>query len=599
LKKLSDYVIDFVARTGVRHIFMLTGGGSMHLTDSVGRNPDLEYICCLHEQACAFAAEAYAEYTANLGVALVTTGPGGTNTVTGVAAAWLESASCLFLSGQAKRADLIGSTGVRSMGQQEVDIVSVVKPITKYAKTIVDPDTIRYELEKAVYLATHGRRGPVWIDIPLDVQAASIDENALEGFNPPAQLAHDELSIQVSQAIDLYNRSERPVLFLGNGARAAHIKGLVQKLIDTLQIPVLVTWKIVDAVPNDCEFYAGRPGAIGQRAANFTQQNSDWIMVIGARLDRPQTAFSYKNFARAAAKVLVDVDPAEIAKFDAPIDVPVSSDASQFIEEFLRQASKIVKRSRSCWLNRTRDWQSKYPVVLQEYWNTQDVVNTYVLMDVLSDELSAADLLVPGSSGPCSDIFMQAFRLRSGQRVVNAPGLGAMGTGLPGSIGACLASGRKRTVCVNGDGGFQLNIQELETVRRLELPIKYFILCNGGYGSIMATQRNYFQGRFTGSDPSSHLTLPDIRRVANAYGIPTAHIHDHGEIRNQVRAVLAQPGPVICAVDVSPDERTAPRVISKVQADGSIVSYPMEDMWPFLDRDEFQANMVVPAAEEQ
>jgi len=599
LKKLSDYVIDFVARTGVRHIFMLTGGGSMHLTDSVGRNPGLEYICCLHEQACAFAAEAYAEYTANLGVALVTTGPGGTNTVTGVAAAWLESASCLFLSGQAKRADLIGSTGVRSMGQQEVDIVSVVKPITKYAKTIVDPDTIRYELEKAVYLATHGRRGPVWIDIPLDVQAASIDENALEGFNPPAQLAHDELSIQVSQAIDLYNRSERPVLFLGNGARAAHIKGLVQKLIDTLQIPVLVTWKIVDAVPNDCEFYAGRPGAIGQRAANFTQQNSDWIMVIGARLDRPQTAFSYKNFARAAAKVLVDVDPAEIAKFDAPIDVPVSSDASQFIEEFLRQASKIVKRSRSCWLNRTRDWQSKYPVILQEYWNTQDVVNTYVLMDVLSDELSAADLLVPGSSGPCSDIFMQAFRLRSGQRVVNAPGLGAMGTGLPGSIGACLASGRKRTVCVNGDGGFQLNIQELETVRRLELPIKYFILCNGGYGSIMATQRNYFQGRFTGSDPSSHLTLPDIRRVANAYGIPTAHIHDHGEIRNQVRAVLAQPGPVICAVDVSPDERTAPRVISKVQADGSIVSYPMEDMWPFLDRDEFQANMVVPAAEEQ
>jgi len=599
LKKLSDYVIDFVARTGVRHIFMLTGGGSMHLTDSVGRNPGLEYICCLHEQACAFAAEAYAEYTANLGVALVTTGPGGTNTVTGVAAAWLESASCLFLSGQAKRADLIGSTGVRSMGQQEVDIVSVVKPITKYAKTIVDPDTIRYELEKAVYLATHGRRGPVWIDIPLDVQAASIDENALEGFNPPAQLAHDELSIQVSQAIDLYNRSERPVLFLGNGARAAHIKGLVQKLIDTLQIPVLVTWKIVDAVPNDCEFYAGRPGAIGQRAANFTQQNSDWIMVIGARLDRPQTAFSYKNFARAAAKVLVDVDPAEIAKFDAPIDVPVSSDASQFIEEFLRQASKIVKRSRSCWLNRTRDWQSKYPVVLQEYWNTQDVVNTYVLMDVLSDELSAADLLVPGSSGPCSDIFMQAFRLRSGQRVVNAPGLGAMGTGLPGSIGACLASGRKRTVCVNGDGGFQLNIQELETVRRLELPIKYFILCNGGYGSIMATQRNYFQGRFTGSDPSSHLTLPDIRRVANAYGIPTAHIHDHGEIRNQVRAVLAQPGPVICAVDVSPDERTAPRVISKVQADGSIVSYPMEDMWPFLDRDEFHANMLVPLTGEQ
>jgi len=598
LKKLSDYVIEFVAKTGARHVFMLTGGGCMHLTDSLGRNPNLEYVCCLHEQACAFAAEHYAEYSANLGVALVTTGPGGTNTVTGVAAAWLESASCLFLSGQAKRADLIGATGVRSMGQQEVDIVSVVKPITKHAKTILDPSTIRYELEKAVYLATHGRRGPVWIDIPLDVQASFIDEGMLEGFRPPAE-STSELSAQVSQAIDLLNRSERPVLFLGNGARTAHTKGLVHKLIDVLQIPVLVTWKIIDAVPNDCEFYAGRPGAIGQRAANFTQQNSDWIMVLGARLDRPQTAFSYKKFARVASKVIVEVDPAEIAKFDMHIDVPVCGDATEFIEEFLRQSGKVLKRDRSWWLKRSREWQVKYPVVLPEYQDTKGVVNTYVLMDVLSDESSVDDLLVPGSSGPCSDIFMQAFRVRSGQRVVNAPGLGAMGTGLPGSIGACLASGRKRTICINGDGGFQLNIQELETVRRLQLPIKYFILCNGGYGSIMATQRNYFQGRFTGSDPSSHLTLPDIERVAEAYGIPSAHIHDHRDIRNQVRAILARPGPVICAVDVSPEERTAPRVTSKVLADGSIVSYPMEDMWPFLDRDEFQENMLVPVPEEQ
>jgi len=598
LKKLSDYVIDFVEKAGVRHIFMLTGGGCMHLTDSVGRNPNIEYVCCLHEQACSFAAEAYAEYTSNLGVALVTTGPGGTNTVTGVAAAWLESASCLFLSGQAKRADLIGCTGVRSMGQQEVDIVSVVAPITKYAKTVLEPRTIRYELEKAVHLATHGRRGPVWIDVPLDVQASSIDEEQLEGFDSDSGLARDEsLREQVVPAIDLLNRSERPVLFLGNGARNAHIKGLVQRLIDKLQIPVLVTWKMVDAVPNDCKFYAGRPGAIGQRAANFTQQNADWIMIVGARLDRPQTAFSYKNFARAAAKVLVDVDPAEIAKFDTPIDVPVCADAADFLEEFLRQANKIQKRDRTCWLKQTRDWQTKYPVVLEEYWNIQGVANTYVLMDVLSDELSSEDLLVPGSSGPCSDIFMQAFRVRGGQRVVNAPGLGAMGTGLPGSMGACLASGRKRTVCVNGDGGFQLNIQELETVRRLQLPIKYFVLCNGGYGSIMATQRNYFQGRFAGSEPSSHLTLPNVRRVAEAYGIASAHIHDHTDIRKQVRAVLSNPGPVVCAVDVSPEERTAPRVTSKVLADGSIVSYPMEDMWPFLDRDEFQANMLVPRVE--
>jgi acetolactate synthase I/II/III large subunit len=595
--KLSDYVIDFVANRGVKHVFMLTGGGCMHLTDSLGRNPRIEYVCCLHEQACSFAAEAYGEYTNELGVALVTTGPGGTNAVTGVAAAWLESAPCLFLSGQAKRADLIGKSGVRSMGQQEVDIVSVVKPITKYAKTVLDPASIRYELEKAVYLATHGRRGPVWLDLPLDVQATSIDESRLEGFIRPETDARD-LEQEVARTIELLNRAERPVLFLGNGARAAHAQGLLTKLIDTLRIPVLLTWKIVDAVPEECEYYAGRPGAIGQRGANFTQQNADCMLLIGARLDRPQTAFSYKKFARAATKILVDIDPAEIAKFDMRIDVPVCADSADFIAELLRQSGKLTPRDRSCWVKRTREWQRRYPVVLPEYWENGEVVNTYVLMDVLSDELGPDDLIVPGSSGPCSDIFMQAFRIKAGQRVVNAPGLGAMGTGLPGSIGACLASGRKRTTCINGDGGFQLNIQELETVHRLKLPIHYFVLCNGGYGCIMATQRNYFEGRFTGSDRSSHLTFPDITKVAAAYNLPVAHIHNHAELRQKVRDVLAHDGPIVCAVDVSANEATAPRVTSYVRADGVIVSKPMEDMWPFLDRDEFAANMIVAPLEE-
>ena len=596
--KLSDYVIDFVADAGVRHLFMLTGGGCMHLTDSAGRNQRLEYVCCLHEQACAFATEAYAEYTHNLGAALVTTGPGGTNTVTGVAAAWLESAACLFLSGQAKRADLIGSSGVRSMGQQEVDIVSVVRPITKYAKTILDPHSIRYELEKAVYLATHGRRGPVWLDIPLDVQASLIDESSLPGFDAPAHRPAG-LEQQVAQAIDLLNAAERPVLFLGNGARSAHRQSLVEKLIATLQIPVLVTWKIVDAVPNENAFYAGRPGAIGQRGANFTQQNADCMLILGARLDRPQTAFSYKNFGRAARKILVDIDPAEIAKFDMPIDVPVCADASDFIEELLGQADRLQRKNRTCWVKRAREWQQRYPVVLPEYWdNAEGVVSTYVLMDVLSDELGPNDLIVPGSSGPCSDIFMQAFRIQAGQRVVNAPGLGAMGTGLPGTIGACLASGRKRTTCINGDGGFQLNIQELETVKRLGLPIRYFVLCNGGYGCIIASQRNYFQGRLTGSDPSSRLTFPDILKVAEAYGIATMHIRNHDGIREQVRAALDHPGPLICAVDVSMNEATAPRVSSTVRPDGTIVSNPMEDMSPLLSRDEFAANMIIPPLEQ-
>jgi acetolactate synthase-1/2/3 large subunit len=594
LKKLSDYVIEFVAHTGVKHIFLLAGGGSMHLVDSAGRNREIEYVCCLHEQACAFAAEAYAEYTNSLGVALVTTGPGGTNTVTGVAAAWMESASCLFISGQAKRSDLIGTRGVRTMGQQEVDTVTIVRPITKYAVTVLEPESIRYELEKALHLATHGRRGPVWVEIPLDVQASLIEESCLKGFEP-APAGDPALQKQVSEAIDLLNGAQRPVLFVGNGVRSS---GLLRGLLDALKIPVLVTWKAIDLLPESNELYAGRPGAIGQRGANFTQQNSDCMIILGARLDLPQTAFDHRNFARAAKKVLVDIDPAEIGKMQMKIDVPICADAADFIRELLRQSDRLEDRDRSPWLRRTREWRTKYPVVLPEYWH-EPLVNSYVLMDVLSEEVSADDIIVPGSSGPCSDIFMQAFRVTSGQRVVNAPGLGAMGTGLPGSIGACLASGRKRTICVNGDGGFQLNIQELETVRRLNLPIKYFVLSNGGYASIMAMQRNHFQGRLVASEPSSHLTLPDVLKVAGAYGLATSEILNHQDIRRRVRDVLNHAGPIVCSVRSSSDQPTAPRVTSVVGSDGVIVSKPMEDMWPFLDRDEFRANMIVPPAGEE
>ena len=597
MKKLSDYVIESLADFGVKHIFMLTGGGCMHLTDSIGRHPAIDYVCCLHEQACAFAAEHYAEYTDHLGVALVTTGPGGTNAVTGLTAAWLESAPVLLLSGQAKRADLIGGRAVRNMGPQEVNIIEVVKPVTKYAKTVLDPESIRYELEKALYLATHGRRGPVWLDLPLDVQASQIDETNLVEFHPPALPRAEALEPQVARAIRLLNRAERPVLMIGNGCRRS--PELVRQLIDTLRIPVLVTWKAIDMVADACEYFAGRPGLIGQRGANFSQQNSDCMLVAGARLDLLQTAFNHRNFARAAAKILVDIDPAEIAKLDMEIDVPICADTADFIREFLRQSGSLAPRDRTCWVKRTKEWQERYPVVTSEHWNGQSFVSTYALVDVLSDELGPDDLLVPGSSGACSEVFLQAFRVKAGQRIVNAPTLGAMGTGLPGTIGACVASCGRRTVSINGDGGFQLNIQELETVHRLNLPIKYFILCNGSYASIMATQRNYFQGRFAGADPSSHLTFPDIRRLAAAYGIQTAHIHDHSNLRQRVREVLALAGPVICAVDVSSNEVTAPRVGSQVQPDGTIVSAPMEDMSPLLDREEFAANMIIPPLEER
>jgi acetolactate synthase-1/2/3 large subunit len=503
----------------------------------------------------------------------------------------------LVISGQAKRADLIGDTGVRSMGQQEVAIVPVVTPITKYAVTVLEPESIRFHLEKAVHLATHGRRGPVWIDLPLDVQATMIDETALAGYTPEPAAPATELAGQVARAIELINQAERPVLFVGNGARGAHARGTIERLIDLLDVPVLLTWKAADMLPEDHPLYAGRPGAIGQRAANFTQQNADCLIILGARLDMPSIAFSHENFARGATKILVDIDAPEIGKMKAKLDVPVCGDAADFVDELLRQAGSLRTRDHSAWVRRVREWNARYPVVLPEYWELQGAVNTYVLMDVLSDAADGRDLLIPGSSGPCSDIFMQAFRVKPGQRIANAPGLGAMGTGLPGTIGGCLAGGRRRTICVNGDGGFQLNIQELETVHRLELPIKYFVLCNGGYASIMAMQRNHFQGRLVGSEPSSHFTLPNVLRVAEAYGLATAHITSHHDLRAKVRAVLAHDGPIVCAVDVPGDQPTAPRVTASMGLDGRMVSKPMEDMWPLLPRDEFRANMIVPPVE--
>lgn len=596
--KLSDYIMQFLVDRGVQRIFMLTGGGCMHLVDSVGRQPGLEYVCCLHEQGVAFAAQAHAEYTGTLSAALVTTGPGGTNAVTGLAAAWLDSSPCIFLSGQVKRADLLTQYGVRSLGPQELDVISVVKPLTKYAKTILQPNDIRYELERAVHEATTGRRGPVWLDIPLDVQAQMVEESSLRGYLPESRpSANDSLKQQVSDAISLLRRAERPVLFLGNGAREAYNEGLVTQLIGRLNIPVLLTWKAMDMLPDDAAQFAGRPGSVASRWSNFTQQNADFILVLGARLDRPQVAFSHENFARAAKKVIIDIDPAELAKLNMPIDVSIAADAAQFLREMLAQLETVQLPNISSWVAKTKEWRERYPDILPEYWQAKDVVDLYVLVDVFSDLCTPDDVLAPGSSGACSDVFLQSFRLKEGQRVVNSPTLGAMGTGLPGAIGSCLASGGRRTVVINGDGGFQLNIQELETVRRLNLPIKFFVLCNGTYASIMGMQTRHFQGRMVGSDPESHLTLPDVRKVAQAYGIATDEITDHEGIREKIQAMLDRPGPLVCAVTVSSEQVVQPRATSATRADGTIVSLPMEDMEPRLPRDVFRAEMIVAPVE--
>jgi acetolactate synthase-1/2/3 large subunit len=594
--KLSDYVVGRIVNIGVKHIFLLAGGGCMHLVDSVGRRPEIEYVCNLHEQASSIAAEAYGQYTNKPGVALVTTGPGGTNAITGLAGAWLDSTPCMFISGQVKRDDLTGGRALRQMGFQELDIVKIVESITKYAVTVTDPLSIRYHIDKALHLACSGRPGPVWIDIPLDVQSAVIDETRLHGYIPPEDTgsADDEqIRSQVRNAIELLNESVRPIMLAGNGVRLANALDDFRSLLDVLRIPVLTTWKMADALPEDHPLYVGRPGAIGQRAANFAQQNSDFMLIIGARLDLGQTGYNHPNFARAAKKVVIDIDPAEIAKMDMKIQVPIRADARRVIGEFIAQSGLIERRDRSSWRQWCERWKREYPVILPEYWNWRDGVSTYVLIDVLSDEMSAEDLLVPGSSGTCSEVTMQAFRVKQRMRILNTQGLGSMGFGIPAAIGACLASGRKRTVCVDGDGGFQMNIQELETVKRLNLPIKFFILNNHGYGSIQATQQNYFDGFFVGSNKESGMTLPDLEKVSGAFGLKAACITSHDNIRERVREILGMDGPVVCEVIISPNQTTAPRISSYRNEDGNICSKPMEDMWPFLEANELRMNMLV------
>jgi len=599
--KLSDYVIQFVARQGVRHIFLLPGGGSMHLVDSVGRCREIEYVCNLHEQGCAVAAEAYAQYSNRLGVALVTTGPGGTNTLTGVAAAWLDSTPCLFLSGQVKRADMKGARGVRQMGFQEIDIVRVVASITKYAVTITDPATVRYHLEKAVFLAGNGRPGPVWVDIPLDVQASQVDEDRLPGLGPSEfQQAWDEADLreEALRAIELFNSSERPVILIGNGVRLAGALDTCRELCELLRAPILTTWKAIDFLGEGHPLFAGRPGSVGQRGANFTLQNSDWLLTLGARLDYGQTGYNRDAFARSARKVVVDIDPAEIAKHSAAPDLGVCADAGAFIRALLSSKGAVMPKDRSGWLARAMEWKRQYPPVLREYWDKQDYVDNYVLIDVLSEEMSPEDLLIPGSSGACSEITMQAFRVKEGMRILNSEGLGPMGFAVPATIGGCLASGGRRTVSVDGDGGFHMNAQELETVRRLRLPIKFFVLNNNGYGSIRATQRSYFDGHLVACDPGSGLTLPNTLRIAEAYGIRTAQIRNHSNIRELVREVLRESGPAVCEVLVSPYQLTQPRVSSAQRPDGTMVSKPLEDMWPFLERTEFNAHMLIPTVDD-
>lgn len=590
--KLSDYVFEYIANLGVKDVFMLSGGGCMHLVNSLGRNPRLNYRCCLFEQVVSLAADGYAQFTNNIGVGLVTTGPGGTNAITGVADAWSDSIPLLILSGQVKTADLSHGT-VRTKGFQELDIVSIVKPITKYAVTVINPYDIKKELDKAVYYCKEGRPGPVWLDIPLDVQAAMIDEEKLAGFIPEKKAIPD-FDMQAAKVVEAIKKAKRPVILAGYGIKVSGAEKLFRQFLQKLQIPVMTTWKAMDLLPDEYPLFIGRPGCIGQRAANFAQQNSDLIITIGARLDFGQIGYASETFARGAVKIINDVDAEELNKFQFHVDIAVCSDSKVFLNDILNAIENIEIPLYSEWINKCREWKAKYPVVQKEYYAYDDGASTYVLMEMLNKYTDEHTAFTPGNSGACSEIFSQAYRVKAGQRVICSNTLGSMGTGLPMSIGVCIANNNRNTVCVNGDGGFQMNIQDLETVRRYKLPIKYFVLNNKGYGSIINSQNNYFNGFYVGANADSGVTLPPLEKVADTYQLKYFKISNNGDMEKIIPQIFEYEGAVLCEVYISAKERTLPKQASSVRKDGSMVSRPLEDLEPFLSREELQKEMFIP-----
>jgi acetolactate synthase I/II/III large subunit len=609
--KLSDYVAKFVADLGVRDVFLVTGGGAMHLNNSLAAESRIRAICNSHEQASAICAEGYAKATNGLGVCMVTTGPGGTNAVTGVAGAWCDSTPALFLSGQVKRPDRMFAPdgtplGMRQLGVQEIDICSIVHPITKYAITILEPLDIRYHLEKAVWLALNGRPGPVWIDIPLDVQATPIPApETLRGFDPdspaeqmyPVQGASDVV-VEVARFIEQLNLSERPLLFAGNGIRLARGEKEFEELRKLLGIPTVATWCAADLVLSSDPTFVGRPGSLAARGANFALQNSDLLLAIGVRLDFAITGYAPHNLAREAHKAAVDIDAAELNKLAPYLQQPICADAKTFLTELLHQRDSIQARDRSAWDAHCAAWKTRYPVVTDDHRKPEGLVSIFNLAEVLGNAVSPEDRLVVGNSGSGIEIYLFAFPTLHSQRLYHTAGLGAMGYAIPMAIAVAIANPGSEVIAVDGDGGFQFNIQELETIHRLQLPIKFFVLNNDGYASIRASQKAYFGAASIGADRNTGLTIPDLSKVAAAYGLGTHIIGDQTNLAAEVRRVLDMSGPVVCDVHVLPDEARAPRLQSYQKPDGSFVSKPLEDLFPFLPRNEFLANMIVKPMEE-
>ncbi len=570
----------------------------MHLNDAFGRCKELSVVCCHHEQACAIAAEGYFRVTNQLAAVNVTTGPGGTNAITGVYGAYVDSMAMIVVSGQVKWETLVRSTNLplRQLGDQEVDIIRLVEGVTKYAVLIREPESIRYHLERAIHLATSGRPGPVWLDVPINVQASQIDPEMLRGYDPLEDaliFETQDLAVAVRDVVDRLRSADRPVIYAGTGVRLADQYETFLSLADRLGVPFIGAWNSNDLIPNSHPAYAGRPGSIGDRAGNFTVQNADFLLILGCRMNIRLVSYNWENFARHAEIAMVDVDSAELKKPTLKVDLPIHANLRDFLPA-LEIATRGWRPRHPKWMDWCRERVCKYPVVLPEYWKTDGLVNPYCFMDRLFAQLKDGERIVCGDGTACVTAF-QAAVIRPGQRLFHNSGCASMGYDLPAAVGVAYACPHlERVVCLAGDGSIMMNLQELQTIRGQKLPIKIFILNNWGYHSIRQTQSSFFPDNIVGCGTDSGLSFPDFGEVSHAFGLPFQRCKSHQDLESAIALTLDIDGPAVCEVFLNLNQSFSPKLSSRKLDNGRMVTSPLEDMAPFLDREELKSNMLVP-----
>ena len=590
--RVADFIFQTLADSGVQDVFMVSGGGAMFLNDALGQEKRIRTICTHHEQGAAIAAEGYARTTGKLAVASVTTGPGGTNALTGVIGGWLDSIPILFISGQVKLSTCLASRPglpLRQLGDQEINIVDIVRPVTKYAAMVTDPNRIRFELEKAMHIAMSGRKGPVWLDIPINIQSAEICAEELPGFKPEPETAACPAE-EICTIFRKLQTAKSPVLIAGHGIRLANALGELEQITERLKIPVLTTFEGFDMVSSDSPCFAGRIGTIGSRGGNIVLQNADFVLCIGTRNNIRQVSYNYENFAKHAGTVaVVDIDPAELQKNTIRITDPVCCDAKVFLAEFLRLSENCTLPDFSHWLEWSVARERKYSILPEPAPGIQGV-NPYLFTRILTEYLPEKAIVSCTNATPSIALFQSGI-VKKGQIMYCNSGCAAMGFGLPAALGGTAAAKNgEPTICLEGDGSLMMNLQELQTIRHHNFNVKLFLYNNNEYCSIRQTQDNFFEGRHSGCDNNSGVTFPDWSVLASAFGWRYEQIGTAEEARKKIPELLAAEGPVFVDVKLVPGYRFEPKLSSRKLPDGSLVSASLEDMFPFLSEEEMKLN---------